>query len=184
MPSSISQTEPTLIDRYQAYRTRRFLKHERTYANALPAWRNRGRRRALVTGLALTFAFMFAVGVVCAFGVSWAPLLWLPACALFYPMWLALQIVSGRQGDAPQAALDEYEIEQRNSARSIGLTLTQNLMLIPIGYLIIGSVVTGGTDTDMAYAGGLMALTVLLIGGCTPAMILGWTRTDLPADDA
>lgn len=184
MPSSTSHTEPTLIDRYQAYRTQRFLKHERTYANALPAWRNRSRRRALVMGLALTFAFMFAVGLVCAFGVSWAPLLWLPACALFYPMWLALQIVSGRQGDAPRAALDEYEIEQRNSARSIGLTLTQNLMLIPIGYLIIGSVVTGGTDTDMAYAGGLMALTVLLVGGCTPAMILGWTRTDLPADDA
>jgi hypothetical protein len=34
----------------------------------------------------------------------------------------------------------------------------------------------------MAYAGGLMALTVLLIGGCTPAMILGWARTDLDAD--
>ena len=30
----------------------------------------------------------------------------------------------------------------------------------------------------MAYAGGLMAMTVLLIGGCTPAMILGWIRPD------
>jgi hypothetical protein len=39
-------------------------------------------------------------------------------------------------------------------------------------------VITRGTDTDMAYAGGLMALTVLLIGGCAPAMILGWTRPD------
>jgi hypothetical protein len=183
MSSSISQTEPTLIDRYQAYRTRRFLKHERTYANALPAWRNRRRRRVLVIGLALTFGFMFAVGVVCAFGVWWAPLLWLPACLLFFPMWLALQVVSGRQGDAPPATLDEYEIQQRNSARSIGLTLTQNLMLIPIGYLIIGSVVTNGTDVDMAYAGGLMALTVLLIGGCTPAMILGWTRADTDAEE-
>jgi hypothetical protein len=184
MSSSTSQTEPTLIDRYQAYRTRRFLKHERTYSKALPAWRNRSRRRALVIGLALTFGFMFTVGVVCAFGVGWAPLLWLPACALFYPMWMALQIVSGRQGDAPQATLDEYEFQQRNSARSIGLTLTQNLMLIPIGYLIVGSVVTRGTDVDMAYAGGLMALTVLLIGGCSPAMILGWTRADPDTEDA
>jgi hypothetical protein len=184
MSSSTSQTEPMLIDRYQAYRTRRFLKHERTFSKALPAWRNRSRRRALVIGLALTFGFMFAVGVVCAFGVGWAPLLWLPACALFYPMWMALQIISGRQGDAPQATLDEYEIQQRNSARSIGLTLTQNLMLIPIGYLIVGSVVTRGTDVDMAYAGGLMALTVLLIGGCAPAMILGWTRVDPDTEDA
>ena len=125
-----------------------------------------------------TFAFMFAVSVMCAFSIEWAPLLWLPACALFFPMWLMLQIVSGRQGDAPDAALDEYELAQRNNARSIGLTITQNLMLVPIFYLIFGSVITGGTDTDMAYAGGLMALTVLLVGGCSPAMILGWSRPD------
>ena len=132
----------------------------------------------LVRGLAITFAFMFVVSLLCAFGVDWAPLLWLPACLVFFPMWLTLQIVSGRQGDAPDATLDEYELSQRNNARSIGLTITQNLMLIPIFYLIFGSVITGGADTDMAYAGGLMALTVLLIGGCTPAMILGWTRPD------
>ncbi|BBX53982.1 hypothetical protein GCM10009645_21310 [Mycolicibacterium poriferae] len=128
--------------------------------------------------LGATFVFMFAVSLMCAFGIEWAPLLWLPACALFFPMWLMLQIVSGRQGDAPDAALDEYELAQRNNARSIGLTITQNLMLVPIFYLIFGSVITGGTDTDMAYAGGLMALTVLLVGGCSPAMILGWSRPD------
>jgi hypothetical protein len=86
--------------------------------------------------------------------------------------------------DAPEAALDEYDIQQRNSARSIGLTVTQNLMLIPIGYLIFGSVITKGADTDMAYAGGLMALTVLLIGGCSPAMILGWTKRSDAEDGA
>jgi hypothetical protein len=173
---STAPTDPTLIDRYQNYRTRRFLKHERTYANALPGWRTQRRRRILVLGLSFAFAFMFAVSLLCAFGIRWAPLLWLPACLLFFPLWIMLQIVSSRQGDAPQAALDEYEVQQRNTARSIGLTVTQNLMLIPIGYLIIGSVITRGTDVDMAYAGGLMALTVLLIGGCMPAMILGWIR--------
>ena len=38
MSRSTTQTEPTIIDRYQDFRTRRFLKHERTYANALPGW--------------------------------------------------------------------------------------------------------------------------------------------------
>ena len=170
--------DSTLLDRYQHYRAERFRKHERTYAHSLPTWRTQRRRRMLVRGLAITFAFMFVVSLLCAFGVDWAPLLWLPACLVFFPMWLTLQIVSGRQGDAPDATLDEYELSQRNNARSIGLTITQNLMLIPIFYLIFGSVLTGGADTDMAYAGGLMALTVLLIGGCTPAMILGWTRPD------
>ncbi len=129
-----------------------------------------------MVGLSVTFVFMFVVSLLCAFGFQWAPLLWLPACAVFFPLWIVLQIVSGRQGDAPEAALDEYEVQQRNSARSIALSVTQNLMLIPSFYLIFGAVITGGTDVDMAYAGGLMSLTVLSIGACTPAMILGWSR--------
>jgi hypothetical protein len=181
MSSSTTQTDPTLIDRYQNFRIRRFLKHERTYAHSLPGWRTQRRRRALVVALAVTFGFMAVVSVMCAFGIRWAPLLWLPACVLFFPLWIVLQIVSGRQGDAPQGALDEYEMQQRNSARSIGLTVTQYLMLLPIFYLIFGAVSTGGTDVDMAYAGGLMATTVLLIGGCLPAMILGWIRPDAEA---
>lgn len=174
--------EADLIERYQDYRTRRFLKQERSWANSLPAWRSQPRRRTLVIGLAVTFTFMFGIAVLCAFGIQWAPLLWLPACLVFFPLWIAMQIVSGRRGDAPTKALDEFEIAQRNSARSIGLTLTQNLMMIPVVYLIFGSVFTRGLDTDMAYAGGLMALTVLLIGGCIPAMILGWVRPDADPD--
>jgi hypothetical protein len=181
--SPATEAHRTLIDRYQNYRTRRFLKHEQTWSKSLPGWRIQSRRRLLVGVLAVTFAFMFAVAVLCAVGVQWAPLLWLPACAVFFPAWIALQIVSGRRGDAPGGALDEFEIAQRDSARSIGLTITQNLMMIPILYLIFGAVITRGADEDMAYAGGLMALTVLLIGGCSPAMILAWTRPDpLPED--
>jgi cation transport ATPase len=174
----MTQTEPSLIDRYQNYRIRRFLKHERTYARALPSWRTQHRRRILVVALSFTFVFMFAVSLLCAFGIRWAPLLWLPACLLYTPLWLALHVVSGRQGDAPEGALDEYEVQQRNTARSIGLTVTQTLMLLPALYLVFGSVFTWGTGTDVAYAGSLMVVTVLSIGGCMPAMILGWTRPD------
>ena len=171
-----------VIERYQDFRTRRFLKQEQVWANSLPGWRGRRRRRILVAVLVVTFAAMFATSVLCAFGVPWAPLLWLPACVVFFPAWIAMQIVSSRRGDAPRGALDEFEIAQRNSARSIGLTVTQNLVMIPVLYLVFGSVITGGTDPNMAYAGGLMALTMLLIGGCTPAMILGWTRPDPEPD--
>ncbi|WP_067837775.1 hypothetical protein [Nocardia lijiangensis] len=178
-----SPSQRNLIHRYQDYRTRRFLAHERTWSKSLPGWRTRSRRRTLVVALALTFTFMFAVSVLCAFGVSRAPLLWLPACLAFFPLWTTLQIVSGRRGDAPEAVLDEFEIAQRDSARSIGLTVTQNLMMIPVIYLILGAVLTEGADENMAYAGGLMTLVMLLVGGCTPAMILGWTQPDpLPED--
>ncbi|MGV0852080.1 hypothetical protein [Mycolicibacterium phlei] len=178
--SSTRQADRTLIDRYQDYRTRRFLKHERTYANSLPSWRTQRRRRILVGILAFSLAIMVIVSVLCAFGFREAALGWLPATLIFFPTFVVLQIVSGRHGDAPEAVLDEYEIQQRNSARSIGLTVTQNLMLVPIFYLIIMSTQMRNADADaaldMAYAGGLMALAVLMIGGVLPVMILGWIR--------
>ncbi|WP_307787166.1 hypothetical protein [Mycolicibacterium mengxianglii] len=178
IPADTAATQHDLIQRYQDYRTRRFLKHERTWAKSLPGWRTRARRRTLVVALVATFLFMFAVGVLCAVGIQWAPLLWLPACAVFFPVFTVLQIVSGRQGDAPEAALDEFEVAQRNSARSIGLTITQYLMMIPAFYLVFGATFTDGADPNMAYAGGLMVLTVLVAGGSAPAMILGWIRPD------
>ena len=181
-------TEPTIIDRYQDYRTKRFLKRESAYANKLPGWRTQQRRRSLVVAMASTFGFMAVVSVLCAFGFWWAPLLWLPACFVFFPLWIVIQIVSGRQGDAPRDSLDEFELQQRNSARSIGLTVTQYLVLLPIFYLIFGSTtfrdISADSALDMAYAGGLMATTALLIGGCTPAMILAWTRRDADPVDA
>ncbi|MCV7282746.1 hypothetical protein H7J88_24210 [Mycolicibacterium flavescens] len=178
MSQPTRQPDRNLIDRYQDFRTRRFLKHERTYANLFPRWRTQSRRRLLVVGLAITFACMFVVSVLSAVNMRWAPLAWLGACIVFLPLWTMLQIVSGRQGDAPEAALDEYEVQQRNSARSIGLTITQYLMLIPIGYLLIASIYLQDTDADVAYAGALMSLAVLVFGGCAPAMILGWSRPD------
>lgn len=87
MTNPVRQSQTTLMDRYQAYRTRRFLKQERSWSKLLPGWRCRSRRRILVVGLAISFAFMFAVSVLCAFGVQRAPLLWLPACLLFFPLW-------------------------------------------------------------------------------------------------
>lgn len=183
MTGSVNQTPSGLVERYRNYRTRRFLKNEQAWGKYLPGWRTQRRRRGLVIALAATFTFMFGVAVLCAFGVWWAPLLWLPACLVFFPLWTVLQIVSGRRGDAPRGALDEFEIAQRDSARSIGLAVTQHLMMIPIAYLIFGAVITRGADESMAYAGGLMALTVLLVGGCTPAMILSWSRPDPVAED-
>lgn len=177
---STTQNEPTIIDRYQAFRTRRFLKHERTYAHALPGWRTQRRRRLLVVGLGVVLALMVCVSVLCAFGFRQAALLWVPASLAFFPLWIVLQIVLGRQGDAPLGTLDEFELQQRNSARSIGLTVMQNLLLLPIFYLIAVSTflrdVDAKTALDMTYAGALMALAVLMIGSSLPAMILGWTR--------
>lgn len=179
-----TRAERTMMNRYHDYRNRRVLEAERAYSDGLPGWRTQGRRRLLVRLLLATFAFMAVVSVSCASGIQWAPLLWLPACLVLLPLWRIVHMVSGRRSTVPDAALDEYELAQRNSARSLGLSVTQLLVLIPALYLIFGSVITHGADTDMAYAGGLMVLTAMLAGGCTPAMVLAWTRVDPVDEDA
>lgn len=179
----MTDSQSNLIDRYQQYRTRRFLANESQTSSWLPGWRTQKRRRILVGALLAIFVAMLAVGVTCHFGVEWAPLLWLPVCLVFMPVWVALRVASGRQDDAPEAVLDEFEIDQRNGARSIGFAVMQSLGLIAAIYLIFGAVITNGDNGDMVYAGGIFTLMAVLIGGCTPAMILAWTRPDPDVDD-
>ncbi|AOW93353.1 hypothetical protein BFN03_13740 [Rhodococcus sp. WMMA185] len=173
--------DTNLIERYQDFRTRQFLRNERHYRTWLPGWRTRTRRRIVVTALVATLLLMTAAGMVCHFDITGGGLLWLAGCLLFIPLWTTLQIVSGRLGDAPRDALDEWEIQQRNSARSIGLTVTQVLTSIPALYLVLG--IKDGDQYNVAYAAGLLVLTAVIIGGCLPAMILGWTQPDPEPDD-
>ncbi|MEU8895066.1 hypothetical protein [Nocardia sp. NPDC048505] len=168
-----------LLDRYQNYRLRRWLLQEQRLSGLLPAWRTRGRRRALVVTVALTLAVMFVAGLLCAFELRFAALAMLPAALIFLPAWGMLRIVSHVQDTAPNATLDELEITQRDTARSIGLTVTQTLALPPVFYLIFSSSLFPHLSTfQTAYAGGVMVLATLLAGGCTPGMILGWNRLD------
>ena len=168
--------ESNLIDRYQAHRTRRFLQNEETFRHWLPNWRTRRRRRVLVVALAVLFTTMVAVSTACLFNPLFA-VAWPVLTLLFLPTWSSLQIVSGRQGDAPRQALDEWEIQQRNDARSVGLSVTQTLVFIVAIFLIFTSSVQWNVER-LPYTGGLLALTAMLIGACTPAMILAWTNPD------
>ena len=49
----------------------------------------------LVAALLVDYLLMFVVAVLCHFDVPNAPLLWLPACLALFPIWIAVQIVSG-----------------------------------------------------------------------------------------
>ncbi|NLE81560.1 MAG: hypothetical protein GX610_18655 [Rhodococcus sp.] len=176
-------SDTSVLERYQEYRAERFLHRENQYRNWLPNWRTQRRRRILVVALAASFTFMLAVGVVSHFSMTVGPMLWLPAIFICLPIWTILQIVSGRRGDAPRDVLDEWELQQRDSARSIGLTITQTITLVPIFYLLLAGSF-GAEAPNYPYAGGLLVLTTILIGGCTPAMILAWTTPDPEPDDS
>ena len=175
--------DASLLRRYQDVRTRRFLRQEARFRHWLPRWRTRRRRRLLVAALTAILVGMAAVSLVCLWNRNLGASLWLPACASFLVVWTSLQIVSGRQGDAPRDALDEWELAGRDSARSIGLTVTQTLTFVPAMLLVVVGAQADTVDAGFVYSAGLLVLTTLICGGCSPAMILAWTRPDPEPDD-
>ncbi|MCZ4561288.1 hypothetical protein O4160_10640 [Rhodococcus sp. IEGM 1401] len=170
-----------ILTRYQAYRTRRFLENDAKTRHWLPAWRTQHRRRILVVALSVVLFSFFVISITSLF-VEWAAIAWIPAVLLFLPIWTALQTVSGRHGDAPVGALDEWEVQQRNEARSIGLTITQTLVMAAA----FASIFLSTANDEMprlAYAGGGWTLAALLAGICSPAMILAWITPDPELED-
>ncbi|UYP19722.1 hypothetical protein OED52_03960 [Rhodococcus sp. Z13] len=167
----------SLIDRYEAYRTRRFLENEKLSSRWLPGWRTQHRRRILAGSVITLLAAMFVVAIASYF-TKWAVIAWLPVTLIFLPTWTCLQIVTGRQSDAPRHALDEREIAERNSARSIGMSVAQTLLLIPVFALIFGATLDSLDHRALAYSMGGFALAALLFSGCLPAVLLAWTRPD------
>ncbi|MEU1522970.1 hypothetical protein ACH474_21280 [Nocardia rhamnosiphila] len=173
-------TEPkTLLERYEAYRLRRWTVREEQIAGMLPGWRTTRRRRALVVTVIAALTLMFVAGVLCAFGLEWAALAGGAAALVFLPTWVMVRIVADSQDNAPADALDELEFAQRETARSLGLTITQVLCVFPMMYLVWSGALFPEADASRTgYAGGVMILATLLAGGCAPAMILAWNRTD------
>ncbi|MCX0269708.1 hypothetical protein NLM24_03060 [Nocardia zapadnayensis] len=173
-------TEPTtLLDRYQAYRVRRWLVREKQIAGMLPGWRTTRRRRALVVLVITALAVLFVTGLLCAFGVTWAALFAGLSALVFLPAWTMLRIVSQAQDNAPAETLDEMEFAQREKARSFGLSVTQGLTVFPMMYLVWSGALFPEADAfRTAYAGGVMVLATVLAGGCAPAMILAWNRSE------
>ena len=169
-----------ILTRYQAHRTRRFMENDAKTRHWLPNWRTQKRRRILAVLLMASLLTLLVIAVWSLFS-SWAPIAWIPATVLFLVTWTMLQTVSRRHSDAPVGALDEWEVQQRNEARSIGLTVTQALVMVAILVLIV---LSGAYDNEnLAYAGGLWTLAALLAGGCAPAVILAWITPDPELED-
>lgn len=176
----MSTSDPNILTRYQAYRTRRFLENDAKTRHWLPTWRNRKRRRILSVAVVTVLVVLLGISILSLFW-KWAPILWVIATIGFLASWTMLQTASGRQSDAPMGALDEWEIQQRNEARSIGLTITQGLVLVSVISLIF---LAGTYDNEqLAYAGALWTLVGLLAGICSPAIILAWITPDPEPDD-
>ena len=180
MTRPTTSTDPakrTIFTHYDEMRTRRFLTNEAKMAHYLPTWRNRRRRRQLATTLWVVLALMAATAVGSMFTLAVAPL-WIPLTLVMCVAWTLLNLVANRQGEAPRGALDEWELSQRDSARSIGLTATQVATVLPAFVLIFGSTLELGDQNLLAYGGGGLVLTGVLFGGTLPTALIAWNRAD------
>ncbi|MBY4229177.1 hypothetical protein HQO39_19285 [Rhodococcus fascians] len=172
-------TSPSIFGRYQEARTRVFLENEKTYANWLPGLRPQKRRRAFVASLLVLLAA--SAGFALSEPVfDWAIASWGICYIVFTFAAIVLGIVSNRRAEAPVDALDELEVQLRNEARSIGLTVTQALGTAAAAYLFLGSIFGA---TNFGISGGALMLTALSAGGATPAMLLAWTTPDYDPED-
>lgn len=172
-------TGPSIFSSDQEARTRVFLENEKTYANWLPGLRPQKRRRAFVAFLLVLLAA--SAGFALSEPVfDWAIGSWGICYIVFTFAAIVLGIVSNRRAEAPVDALDELEVQLRNEARSIGLTVTQALGTAAAAYLFLGSIFGA---TNFGISGGALMLTALSAGGATPAMLLAWTTPDYDPED-
>ncbi|MEH6794778.1 MAG: hypothetical protein V7694_11640 [Rhodococcus sp. (in: high G+C Gram-positive bacteria)] len=176
----MNKPEPSIFSRYQESRTQMFLDSDKHYANWLPGLRAQKRRRifviALITLLAAAAGFALATLAVRGALGGWA------VCYIaFLFAAIVLGIVSHSRAEAPEDALDEYEVARRNHARSIGLTVTQGLGTAAASYLFLGAMFLD--NTDLALSGGALVLTALSAGRYAPAMLLAWTTPDPDPED-
>ncbi|MDZ7928716.1 MAG: hypothetical protein U5N21_00945 [Rhodococcus sp. (in: high G+C Gram-positive bacteria)] len=172
--------DPNILSRYQQSRTQMFLDSDKHYANFLPGLRAQKRRRTFVIALIVVLALQagFALATL---GLRGALGGWALSYIAFSFASIVLGIVSHSRAEAPEEALDEYEVARRNHARSIGLTVTQVLGTAAAAYLFLGAMFLD--NPDLALSGGALVLTALSAGKCTPAMILAWTTPDPEPED-
>ncbi|MFD5180410.1 hypothetical protein ACFWM1_31685 [Nocardia sp. NPDC058379] len=170
--------------RYRQYRIRRFRKLAQEAAAIAPSWCAQRRRRQQVRVLVVILAVMFVSALALPVREDPATLVWVLAMALFNLASIPLDRVMGGQSVAPVEVLQEWEIQQRNAARGIGLTVTVRLSLIPVFWLsIVGNFVDGADYPRVVRGCAILLLTILVIGAYLPTLVLAWTRPDAdPAD--
>ncbi|MCX5045661.1 hypothetical protein OG921_21070 [Aldersonia sp. NBC_00410] len=176
-------TRPSRAGRYERYRAGRVARYaaqiERR-AHSLPKWRTRRRRRILVGTNAAAIVLLVILGIVACF-VSYSE--W-TALLVTYPLIMSalidgrLGIVTDRLADAPAELLDEFELAQRDSARSLGLQVLQWGFFIPGFFVLYTQLVGGDTSRSFTYGGWILMLAVFSLGTTLPTMILGWALPD------
>lgn len=175
------EAQPQLWRRYDEWRAQRHLRFAAKYAQKLPRWRNRRSYRRLVMWQVGNVLIALAAAIL-AFSTDWFGIPFLLAVGGCLACQHCLRIVTGSVADAPVTALDEIQLAQRNSARSIGFVAVYSLMFIP--YVIL--VVVGTRDWvsgQTVYGTGILLITLVLFGTLLPTLLTAWWMSDPDPED-
>lgn len=171
--------------RWEAWRASRYAKSYAKYDRHFAPYRTRRHCRRIGVAIVALLLISGVTGVL----VAWDPrlsLVWMVALlgALFGVS--ALGYITGGGTDGPALHLDEFQLARRRAARSLGLTLSVPLLVIPYVFLIMLVVRSDddGIEPDHVFAAALLIWWVLCVAKAIPAVLYAWWQTDPDLEDA
>ncbi|MBN0973168.1 MULTISPECIES: hypothetical protein [unclassified Gordonia (in: high G+C Gram-positive bacteria)] len=176
------EATPALWRRYEEWRGRRHQEFNDKNAHRLTSWRTRRTYRRLVLVQAF-FAILLILSSILAFfdtGIFLVPFL-IGLAGIITTLYLT-RIVTGSIADTPVTALDEIQVAQRNSARSIGFTVLYSLMFIPYAVLVVLSF-DDQVSGQAVYGSAILLITLVLAAICVPTMLTAWWMADPDPED-
>ncbi|MFW0785395.1 hypothetical protein AAFP35_12815 [Gordonia sp. CPCC 206044] len=175
------EATPSLWRRVDEYRAEQHLKFNAKNAGRLPGWRNRRGYRTLVVAqlVALTIGL---IGAVMSFFTNWFFVLFFASVIATGVCMYLLRIVTGSIADTPPAALDEIQLAQRNSARSIGFFVCYTLMFIPYAILIVLSM-RDQVSGSAVYGTAIVMIVLMVFAAQVPTMLVTWWMSDPDPED-
>jgi hypothetical protein len=148
-------------------------------------WRTRRRCRqvAAVVTVLIVAAGAASIGVIWWFGFL---VLWLVLVFAAIAGTVCLRYMTGGGADGPQLVLDERQLARRNAARSLGLTISIPLLVLPYG-ILIGSVIKaedGLVPYQIVYSAAILIWWVLCVARAAPSVLYAWWQEDPDLEDS
>lgn len=169
--------------RYEEWRVRQYEKTQAKNAHRLAGMRNRRGARILAAGVLASLLLLIVASVMSFVLRPWFFIPFILGLAGVLGFLRLLGIVTGNIAEAPVASLDELQLAKRNSARSIGYIVVFSLMFVPYLALIVVGSAADSVSGDTVYGFGILLITFLLIGTCSPTLLLAWWTEDPDPED-
>ncbi|MGC4935708.1 hypothetical protein ACLQ3C_18725 [Gordonia sp. DT30] len=174
--------KPELWRRYDQWRGDRHRRFAQRTAHQLTRWRNRRGYRTVVVAQAVCILILLAGAVVSFVSPTWFLLPFLVGVAGSLVCQRTLRIITGSIGDAPVTALDEIQLAQRNSARSLAFIVLFTLMFVPYIALIVLSI-PDHVPGQVIYGLGMLTISLMLAAAVLPSMLTAWWMADPDPED-